>query len=68
MNIQVNGKVKTVEDGLNISQLLLEMQIDPSQPGIAIALDREVISRKQWQGTEIHPGSEIEIVHAVQGG
>jgi sulfur carrier protein len=68
MDIQVNGEAKTIQVGLNIYQLLLHLQIDPTQPGIAVALNQEVISRNQWQETDILPGSEIELVHAVQGG
>jgi thiamine biosynthesis protein ThiS len=68
MKIQVNGEVKTVESGLNLYQLLLALEIDPRQPGIAVALNWEVIPRKQWQAVEVQPDSEIEIVRAVQGG
>ena len=68
MDIRINGEPKTVQQGLTVQQLLLEMRIDPSQPGIAVALDLEVIPRKRWQELEIPPTCEIEIIHAVQGG
>ena len=68
MDIRINGETKTVQQGLTLQQLLLDMQIDPAQPGIAIALDLEVIPRKRWQELEIPPTSEIEIIRAVQGG
>ncbi len=68
MNITVNGEVKTVPPGLNLYQLLLDLQIDPSRPGIAIALNREVVPRKRWKETEIPSESEVEIIRAVQGG
>ena len=68
MDIRINGESKTVQQGLTVQQLLLDMRIDPSQPGIAVALDLEVIPRKRWQELEIPPTSDIEIIHAVQGG
>ena len=68
MDIRVNGEVKTIQPGINLYQLLQYLQINPSQPGIAVALDQEVIPRKQWQETEIRDESEIEIIRAVQGG
>jgi thiamine biosynthesis protein ThiS len=68
MDIRINGETKTVQQGLTLQQLLLDMQIDPAQPGIAIALDLEVIPRKRWEQLEIPPTSEIEIIRAVQGG
>lgn len=68
MNITVNGEVKAVQPGLNLYQLLLDLQIAPSRPGIAIALNREVVPRKRWKETEIPSDSEVEIIRAVQGG
>ncbi len=68
MDIRVNGESKTIEPGLSIFELLLDLQIQPSLPGIAVALNREVVLRQLWQDTEIHPESEVEIIRAVQGG
>ena len=68
MNIRINGEAKTVQAGLNLYQLLVDLQVEPSRPGIAISLNREVVPRKLWQETEVEPDSEIEIIRAVQGG
>ncbi len=68
MNVRVNGEIKTIQPGLTLYQLLLDLQIHPSQPGIAIALNQEVIPRKRWPETEIPSESEVEIIRAVQGG
>ena len=68
MNITVNGEIKEVSPGLTLHQLLLALEIDPSRPGIAVAINQEVILRTQWGDTEIQPESEIEIIRAAQGG
>ena len=68
MNIKVNGEAKEVSLGLTLHQLLLELEIDPSRPGIAVAINGEVVLRKQWAEMEIQPDSEIEIIRAAQGG
>ena len=68
MNIKVNGETKEVSPGLTLHQLLLDLEIDPSRPGIAVAIDQEVIPRTQWAEMEIQPASEIEIIRAAQGG
>ena len=68
MNIKVNGETTEVSPGLTLHQLLLDLEIDPSRPGIAVAIDQEVIPRTQWDETEIQPDSEIEIIRAAQGG
>ena len=68
MDIKVNGETKEVSPGLTLHQLLLDLEIDPSRPGIAVAINQEVIPRTQWDETEIQPDSEIEIIRAAQGG
>ena len=68
MNIKVNGEPKDVSPGLSLHQLLLDLEIDPSRPGIAVAINQEVVLRTQWGETEIQPESEIEIIRAAQGG
>ena len=68
MNIKVNGETKAVSPGLTLQQLLSDLEIDPSRPGIAVAVDQEVVSRTQWLETVIAAGSEIEIIRAAQGG
>ena len=68
MNIKVNGEAKKVSPGLTLHLLLLDLEIDPSRPGIAVAINQEVIPRTQWEETEIPPESEIEIIRAAQGG
>lgn len=68
MKIKVNGETKEVSPGLTLRQLLLDLEIDPSRPGIAVAIDQEVIPRTQWEEKAIQPESEIEIIRAAQGG
>ena len=68
MNIKVNGETKEISPGLTLHQLLLDLEIDPARPGIAAAINQEVIPRTQWEETEIQPESEVEIIRAAQGG
>ncbi len=68
MKIQVNGEDRDVRENLNITELLIELDIDPEQSGIAIALDREVVPKSAWKTTEVLEDSHVEIIRAVQGG
>ena len=68
MNIKVNGEVRGVSPGLTLHQLLLDLEIDPARPGIAVAIDQEVVARTQWTEMVIQADSEIEIIRAAQGG
>ncbi len=68
MNIQINGKDREIRNNLNINELLQELGFNPEQPGIAVAVNREVIPKTDWDKTKIHEDNEVEIIRAVQGG
>ena len=68
MKIRVNGKEKTVRLNLNVHDLLIALEMDPTQSGVAVAVNREVIPKMEWQGTTLRENSEVEIIRAVQGG
>ena len=68
MQIRVNGEAKTVRPNLNVHDLLIALEMDPTQAGIAVAVGREVIPKMAWQATALREGSEVEIIRAVQGG
>ena len=68
MKIRINGEEKTVRPNLNVHNLLIALEMNPTQSGIAVAVDREVIPKTEWQTTELRENSEVEIIRAVQGG
>ena len=68
MKIHVNGEETTVDPNLNIYDLLIVLELNPKQPGIAVAVNREVIPKTVWQATELREDSDVEIIRAVQGG
>ena len=49
MKIRVNGEEKTVRPNLNVYDLLTVLELNPTQAGIAVAVDREVIPKTKWQ-------------------
>lgn len=68
MKIRVNGEETEVRLNLNVYDLLIALELDPVQSGIAVAVDREVIPKTAWQATELRENSDVEIIRAVQGG
>ena len=68
MKIRVNGEEQTVDSNLNIYDLLIALELNPTQAGIAVAVNREVIPKTAWQVTKLHENSDVEIIRAVQGG
>ncbi len=61
MRITLNGEV--VEKQIEVLADLVE-----PTPGIAVALNEEVIPKTQWSTVEIHEGDRIEIITPFQGG
>ena len=68
MKIRVNGEETRVRPNSNVHDLLIALEMDPMQSGIAVAVDREVIPKTAWQATKLRENSEVEIIRAVQGG
>ena len=68
MRIVLNGEGQDVSDGLMLRELLVECGLDPSQKGIAVAVNAEIITRGAWASTRVEAGDRIDIIHAVQGG
>ena len=68
MNIRINGEARKVRPNLNIHDLLIALELNPTQAGIAVAVNQEVIPRTAWQATELCENSDVEVIRAVQGG
>ncbi len=68
MRIRVNGEAKNVRTDLTLHELLMEMELNAGQAGIAVAVDREVVPKTAWQHKTLRENSEVEIIRAVQGG
>lgn len=68
MKISVNGENREMRLNLNIYELLIDLELNPDQSGIAVAVNREVIPKTAWKETELLENSEVEIIRAVQGG
>lgn len=68
MKIRVNGEEKEVRLNINVYDLIIVLELEPLQAGIAVAVDRAVIPKAKWQETELSENSDVEIIRAVQGG
>jgi sulfur carrier protein len=66
MTILVNGQPHRLVEPMTLAAVVARYA--PSPVGIAVARNREVIPRSQWETTNIVSGDRIEIVTAVAGG
>lgn len=54
--------------GAALMLLLAELDVCPDARGVAVAVNGEVVPRREWPDTQLAPGDEVDIVGAVQGG
>jgi sulfur carrier protein len=66
MKVHINGEGKEIADGLNLVELLDELQIRPGR--VVVELNRTVVSREAYESTSLKEGDMLEIIHFVGGG
>ena len=68
MNVTVNGRPRELSAGATVASVVELLDVAPGARGVAVALDGEVVTRGRWADTELHEGSLVEVVAAIQGG
>ncbi|MBN1945063.1 MAG: sulfur carrier protein ThiS [Bradymonadales bacterium] len=68
MKLVVNGRPMDLPQGLSLFDLLHRLDLSSDRPGMAIALNDEVLSRESWSSIALAQGDRIEIIQAVCGG
>ena len=66
VRIVLNGDERLVADRCSIAALVAE--VATASRGTAVAVNGEVIPRRDWDGRALHDGDRVEILTAVQGG
>lgn len=67
MEIILNKQVKRVSQHCTLQQLADEM-IPEKQNGVAIAINAQVIAKKNWESHLLKPNDDVLIIKATQGG
>ena len=67
MDIRLNGAPHRTAS-LRIVELLAEHAIDPSKPGMAVAVNDRIIPRAKWPSVTLEAGDSVEIVRPHSGG
>jgi sulfur carrier protein len=66
--IAVNGEERPLPDDSTIRALLLDLDVEPGEKGVAVAVNGEVVPRQEWSSKGLTAGDRVELVRAVQGG
>ncbi|MCX7605656.1 MAG: sulfur carrier protein ThiS [Bacteroidia bacterium] len=68
MQVRLNGEAVSLPQALTVEKLLFHLKVDPTQVGIAVAINRRIIPRAEWSTTLLAEGDQVELVYARQGG
>jgi len=68
MTVWVNGEPRDLPAGAKLADAVAATGAPPDRPGIAVAVDGEVVPRGEWDATALEDGQRVEVVQAVQGG
>ena len=66
MQLTVNGKKNAYEPDLTVSRLVQLLELKPK--GVAIEVNREIVSKSRWDDHRLGDGDIVEIVTFVGGG
>jgi sulfur carrier protein len=64
----INGQPRRLPKGATLELAVREAGAPESGRGVAVAVDGEVVPRREWAGMALAEGQRIEILSAVQGG
>lgn len=66
LELTVNGKARTLERAMSLSEYLEQLGINPQI--IAVEHNGEIIRRERYAETRLNAGDVLEIVRMVGGG
>ena len=66
MKMHINGEARDFNPPLSLAGLVEQLGMKADR--VAVELNRGIVPREQWQGTNLAEGDRLEIVHFVGGG
>ncbi len=64
--VRVNGEPRILSAGHTLLDVVRLLGLEPAR--VAVELNREIVRRDLWAGTQVSHGAQIEIVQFVGGG
>ncbi len=66
MKVIINGQPHQVDNGVSVSELLV--QLNAGTKGVAVAIQGHIVPRSQWETYIISEGEDITLIRATCGG
>ncbi|MGZ6314602.1 MAG: sulfur carrier protein ThiS, partial [Candidatus Limnocylindrales bacterium] len=60
MNVELNGETVALPDGATVAAAI-EASGAPTERGVAVALDGDVVPRSEWETTPLSEGQRVEV-------
>ncbi|WP_316826456.1 sulfur carrier protein ThiS [Pedobacter miscanthi] len=67
MEVTINNQNYLLNEACSIEQMLATV-ISTETNGLAIAVNQTIISKSAWPTHALHPGDQIILIKATQGG
>jgi sulfur carrier protein len=68
MMVELNGRPVELPEGATVADAVRKVGVNGEIRGVAVALDGEVVRRREWAKTKLSSEQSVEVVRAVQGG
>lgn len=65
--VTVNGEVRRLARESTVSDVVAAVGSDTAR-GLAVAVNNQVVPRREWPTTTLRPDDQVEVLTAVQGG
>jgi sulfur carrier protein len=66
--IFLNGEQADLPAGESVVAALAHLGLRAETPGVAVAVDGEVVPRRQWESFALRDHARVEVLSAMQGG
>jgi len=66
--IVLNGERSELCPGETVAAALGALGLAPEAPGVAVAVDGEVVPRARWDSFALGANARVEVLTAMQGG
>lgn len=67
MNVSVNGDAREVAQGATIEEVVRSLGAG-AELGVAVAVNGEVVPKKNWAEATLNEGDRVEVLRAIGGG
>jgi len=68
MNVRLNGDPAELGADATVADAVEASGLEAAARGVAVAVEGEVVPRREWAERRLSEGASVEVVRAVQGG